>query len=280
MNYLSIYKSIIRKAKREHEIRLFNQKNKLEYYEEHHVVPKSIMLVRKPRLKIKSRSSSNLMNRSWNTVLLTAKEHFIIHLLLVKICKIIYGDNHLYTFKMVHATMRFIYDKQGKRMINRKITSNEYATLKKEISRVSSIINKKRLKDKTKHPNYGKIGKLNPLYNRESPLKGRTQPGLLAEKNGMFGKCGVLNPFFNKTHSSESILKMKTNQRHDEESQNVNKRGTYTATRRNGSTIDFIGMAKFCRENPEYSQSSLSQVLHGHRPFHKDIIKVELTPHS
>lgn len=46
------------------------------YYEAHHILPKSIY----PEYK-------NFVNYPWNKVLLTAKEHFICHLLLTKMCK-------------------------------------------------------------------------------------------------------------------------------------------------------------------------------------------------
>lgn len=65
MNYLLAYNRII----------LFRQRNPLEgYTEEHHILPKCLF----PEFK-------NLRHNPWNGVKLSAREHFIVHQLLVKI---------------------------------------------------------------------------------------------------------------------------------------------------------------------------------------------------
>lgn len=73
MNYHKIYQNIIDKA-----ISLNRSKKESTYYENHHIIPRCI--------------GGN--DDKDNLVLLTAKEHFISHLLLVKI----YPDNNKLKF--------------------------------------------------------------------------------------------------------------------------------------------------------------------------------------
>ena len=128
IDYLSLYKSIIKKAKREHKIRLYNKKHKLEYYEKHHSIPKCL-IKHKPRFQTYSKNShKNLMNKSWNTVLLTSKEHFVSHHLLTKIT--IDKRNHQ---KLCKAFSAFFMG-HG----NLKITSNIFSVNRKELASISS----------------------------------------------------------------------------------------------------------------------------------------------
>lgn len=63
------------------------------YYERHHILPKSIY----PQF-------ANIKTNPWNMVLLTAREHFIAHLLLAKVFK----TNKRNYYKMVHALQCFV----------------------------------------------------------------------------------------------------------------------------------------------------------------------------
>ena len=67
------------------------KKNKIIYYENHHILPKSIFTEYK-----------NLSGNKWNSVLLTPREHYICHLLLFKMFKEI---KHIR--KMQNAMIRF-----------------------------------------------------------------------------------------------------------------------------------------------------------------------------
>jgi len=74
MNYKKIYDEIIYRAKIEKNIRINNRKNKSHYYEAHHIVPTCL--------------GGNGKSTQWNhinIVQLTAKEHFLCHLLLCRI---------------------------------------------------------------------------------------------------------------------------------------------------------------------------------------------------
>lgn len=71
MNYREVYTKIISNAMKEHRKKLSRDAENYVYYEEHHVLPKSLF----PAWK----------NRKSNLVLLTAREHFFCHQLLIKI---------------------------------------------------------------------------------------------------------------------------------------------------------------------------------------------------
>lgn len=66
MDYKKIYDAIISKAKFEESVRIKKKKEKKEYYETHHIIPKCLG---------GNDSNSNL-------AVLTAREHFICHWLL------------------------------------------------------------------------------------------------------------------------------------------------------------------------------------------------------
>lgn len=70
MNYRHTYMLIISRAKSEEKLGL-RKKGNGEYYEAHHILPKSLF--------------SNWIKRKSNIVLLTAKEHYFVHKLLHKI---------------------------------------------------------------------------------------------------------------------------------------------------------------------------------------------------
>ena len=102
MNYRHIYCKIISYAKSQN-----RHKGDGNYYERHHILPKSLFPLWK--------------NRKSNIVLLTAREHFFCHQLLIKI----YPCD-----KMFYALHSFV----SRPNADYKITSREYEKLKKEFS--------------------------------------------------------------------------------------------------------------------------------------------------
>jgi len=112
MNYLYIYDSIIIRAKCRAKTR--TEANKiLGYSELHHIIPKCM----------------NGTNEKDNLVYLSAREHFICHLLLTKI----YPNNHFLLFS-VH---RLMYDKQGN-----KLNGKSYEWIKIKNSEIRKSLNK------------------------------------------------------------------------------------------------------------------------------------------
>lgn len=101
--------------------KLRRYKNKYEYFENHHILPKSL-------------SGADLKE---NYILLTAREHFILHILLTKM---FYGDNK---FKMLCA-----FDYMSK---IKNISSRLYSSIKQERSKIDSI-----KFSGTGNPNFGK----------------------------------------------------------------------------------------------------------------------------
>jgi len=133
MNYLSIYNSIIARAA------LANRSRKDKaYYEAHHIIPKCL-------------SGSN---DKTNLVLLTAREHFVCHQLLVKI----YPGNHKLVF-----SLRMLTASSTRHIRNNK----EYEWVRKLIAKASSESQK------------GKS------YGHKFPKNHALSTG---EKNGMYGK--------------------------------------------------------------------------------------------
>jgi hypothetical protein len=147
MNYQLIYDQIINTAKQQ------IRDKKISYFEKHHIIPYCI-----------SADDSNT-----NLVLLTAREHFICHQLLIKI----YPENT----KLHYAFwLMCIYTSSNQKRI--KPTSRTFDTIK---SKIQIIQREKRI-----------------TYNKNNPRNGSL--------NGMFGSCrtGTENPFFGKTHSNET----------------------------------------------------------------------------
>jgi hypothetical protein len=106
MNYLKIYESIIQKAKFENRIKLKKHQHGYVYYEKHHIIPKCM-------------NGTNNIN---NLVLLTAREHYVCHKLLIYI----YPNNR----GLILAIKRFIH---SKKLQLYKISSRDYETMKKSL---------------------------------------------------------------------------------------------------------------------------------------------------
>ena len=111
MNYNRIYASIVLRAQAEHNQRKISKKNGC-YYEKHHILPKSL----------------GGSNDKSNLALLTGREHFICHWLLVKI----YPINSIERIKMLTALWRFY--KPSPSHAQRYINARTYEALRKEFA--------------------------------------------------------------------------------------------------------------------------------------------------
>src|ERR1035437_3779943 len=281
MNYLSIYKSIVRRAKREHKTRLFNKKNKVEYYEEHHIIPKSIMLIRKPWLE-DNRKKSNLMNKSWNLILLTAREHFLVHRLLFKGYEQVYGEKHLYTVKMIHAETWFINRREDK-LKEYRVTSRIYANIKSEIVRIGKSEDNKK---KIGIGNKGKIvseetkellriintGSNSPRFNipRTDAVKKKISTAVSGENNPNFGKVHTKDWKLNHSICMSG-----------ENNPMYGCRRSYTLKiYRSGGRIDVTDdRIVWCVLNG-YNLGSVSGMCTGRIKHYRDIIRVEKIPYQ
>ena len=144
MNYLSHYKKLIRKAQRrqQNNPKWFKDKDnkRLPGHEEHHIIPECELKKRgRPR---------KIWNGKWNKVMFTAREHFIAHRLLHKVCLQIYGKNHRLTINMTLAIDMFTkFDN-----LRVKITAKTYEYIKKKVSSSRTTL----MYERWKNPEYKK----------------------------------------------------------------------------------------------------------------------------
>ncbi|CAB4162996.1 Nuclease associated modular domain 3 [uncultured Caudovirales phage] len=162
--YTKCYYSIIDNAKLQ-----TRKKKNGTYYESHHIIPKSMGGIEE--------------------VLLTAKEHYICHLLL---CKMLTGKNK---HKMINALIRLSFSKSNGQ---ERYTSRSYSLVRKFIAEKNSEMFKGKPKSESVKQN----------------MKGRSGTWIRTEEhkkelsNQRKGKyIGTDNHFFGKKHSIESILK-------------------------------------------------------------------------
>lgn len=118
MNYRHVYMLIIEHAKSEEKLGI-RVKGNGNYYEKHHILPRSLFPL--------------WDNRESNKVLLTAREHFFCHQLLTKIWP---GR------KMLSALSQFMFRKNDNRSVFLHITSREYERFRVEFSKVQSNTHK------------------------------------------------------------------------------------------------------------------------------------------
>lgn len=177
MDYLKHYKNLI-----ESRLKLKRTKNDGIYYEKHHIVPKSLGGSNSPK----------------NLILLTAKEHFVAHLLLhyarPHSKSLAYGLWCLYTM------------------------SNGY---KIKSSRLFSYIRENILKNMNPSKSLRNREKSSKRMKLNNPMKGKISPNRGMNVSKLYGNKistslkkyfeNNLNGFANKKHSQESINKIKAN---------------------------------------------------------------------
>lgn len=154
MDYIKHYTRII-------ENRRVNPLPKNVYVEKHHIVPKA----------------EGGSNKKDNLVRLTAREHYVCHLLLAKI----YGD-----FEMYLAVQR-MQSKSKTHKREFRFNSRLFEAMKKNCQKLNS------------EWHIGKCsGMNNPMYGVH----------LFGEKNPMYGRRGDKSPWFGKKHTPEELKKM------------------------------------------------------------------------
>ena len=157
MNYHKIYDQIILKAKEE-----LRSKNGEIYYESHHILPRSL--------------GGN--NKKENLVLLTAREHFLCHLLLVKIHK----DDPENYLKMLRAFIMMSTSK-NKKQSERYTNSRIYESIKIKLYGPNGALSgsngtfygKTHDLETRERFRQNKIGDKNPMYGKTPWNKGKTK---------------------------------------------------------------------------------------------------------
>lgn len=175
--YTNWYNLIIENAK----LQLRKKKNGI-YYESHHIIPKSMGGIEE--------------------VLLTAKEHYICHLLL---CKMVTGkDKH----KMINALIKMAFNKSKGQ---ERYTAKSYSIVRKLIAEKNSEMFKGVPKSESIKQNMkGRSG----TWIRDDVHKQR----MIGENNPGYGKTGslnVMNNFENRKKVSESKIGRKRIYRED-----------------------------------------------------------------
>lgn len=187
--YYQCYYEIIQTAQRQHQTRTHLKKLK-HYYERHHIIPRSL----------------GGTNDKDNLVLLTAKEHFICHHLLIKM-----AANKQIRIKMIHAFWRMTNTPQQAQ----RITSRIYNSIKEERSRHISNSYKgngnhfygKKHTEQTKskmrelargrnpHNNYKSFSPWNKGLTKDvSESVAKIAERKLGPNNPMFGRIGIDHP--------------------------------------------------------------------------------------
>jgi hypothetical protein len=173
MNYLKIYCSLIRKG-----LKRQDTEELIGYYEKHHVFPESIY--GKNRFIVK----------------LTAREHYIAHALLYKICRKRYGINNVKTHKMSLAFC----------LMNSRTNKNNYCNshlfklFREEFAKNRSEYQKEYCKNHT-HPQAGKPLSEETKRKLSESLKGRKMTKRAIELIRMKNT--------GRKHSKEAIHKIK-----------------------------------------------------------------------
>ena len=188
MNYLKHYCALMRKASGRNW-----KKGKDPYFEKHHIFPKSIF------------------GKNSKVVCLTAREHYIAHMLLWKGFLKRYGEKDQRTIKMAYAAWRMCFSQDSNAIHN--ISSKLYEELKQEISRIASNRTKSLMSDPEYKADIGMKVK-NYYKNNQHPLKGKAMPESMkkkiskstsGEKHHMWGKVGHRKGMKNKPTHCEGI---------------------------------------------------------------------------
>lgn len=224
MNYEKIYNDLIQKRRDHQLIKLKKDDPNYIYCERHHIIP----------------VSCHGTNDNLNTINLLPKEHYIAHLLLLKIYEIKYGKMHPYYKNMVCALQLL-----SNRRIKSEITSsfmefkipaykyqkirNLYAELKKNSipwnKGKRNIFSKEKLQEMVKHHKdmhgknngmYGRKGKLHPSFGRKhteatKKLMSKNRKGILRtnemKKQESIARIGTGNPLYGKIYLYHLKLK-------------------------------------------------------------------------
>jgi hypothetical protein len=248
--YFLWYINIINNAIARKEKIVFN------YKEKHHILPKSFKL-------------GGETDKS-NIVILTAREHYICHLLLIKFSK------SSYKTKMYSALWCMVNGSNIKRNPQRnfKINSYVYTDLKLNLSKIRSD-NIKGDKNPNKSKERRKI--LSTLMKGDkNPMKGKHHTECSKRKISI-ATSGENNPFFGKNHTQESLEKMRNAKKPPQTQEHKNKcRSTRLKTfyflSPFNEIVEIKDLKLYCKEN-NLQYNSMLKVNRGEQNNYKGWIK-------
>lgn len=187
--YTVWYYTIVNKAKSQERKKLSKNDEKYVYYENHHIIPKSM---------------SGTDDKE-NLVLLTAKEHFIVHILLPKMCV---STKHIQ--QMINALnyMNCKCPNHDQRYFNSKL----YEHYKKKIIYPEERRQKQKGLVVCKNKTTGEFFRVTKEEFRTNPDLVGVNYGRKPSKewceNHSKNMLGENNPFYGKTHSKDTIEKI------------------------------------------------------------------------
>ena len=249
------------------------------YYEKHHVIPKSFF------------DDISEANYEENLVLLTAREHYICHLLLTRMC--VHKSHHE---KMIHAYNMMCNSSNSEENFI-KYNSKTYQLLREEHAKICGDIwrGRNHSEDSREKMSKSHTGKI--LTDEHKKNIGIAQIGKILSKES---RRKISESNMGKTHTAESKAKMSKSHmgkvlsketrrrmsiaqtglpgtKHTEETKRkiseakmgiVVKCSNWEVTLPNGDVIYIKNMKKFCREN-NLRANNMSQIAKGKMTEHR-----------
>jgi len=173
--YSKWYLNIIQNAQSQNRTKLSKSHEDYIYYENHHILPKSIFI-----------EYSNLKENSWNSVLLTSREHVLCHKLIFK---------HYDKINFTHGKIKMAWALEGMRVHSGENLNHSEETKEKmrEFRKKNGVWNK------------GKTG-VQEAWNKgltkeNSKIVRKMSDQKIGNKNPMFGRTGK-----NHHNSDQTIL--------------------------------------------------------------------------
>ena len=243
MNYLKVYCKLVRKFEERNLTR--NEGNKLfEYCEDHHIWMRSIYGQEK---------DGNI-----RTIIVSAREHFILHAVLEKALIKRYGLHHWKTKKATNAIL--LMSGNGKYY-------NSYLYENAKLRRIKQQCKPIRI--------YFEDGRVLDWYDGKEEY---------CRQNPQYNAPNMRFLLSRRKHRHKDMLKIEEIDRDNPppitplENYNPINRGAIPIRIyfEDGRVIDCLkGMSWFCKKNPKYIPQLLGSLLRGKYSRHKDIIKVE-----
>lgn len=269
MNYLKIYCKLVRNFEARG-LTKEGAKTQNLYVEEHHIFPRSIFGEHK--------------EGNQRTVFVSAREHYILHAVLEKLCIQRYGLNHPYTRKMNTAHISMSTKSNSNEMIY--VNSRLYETARIR----QSQFNRGRNHPCTLHIKvYFEDGRILDYptgasgFCRDYPQYKRNCVSLMA-KGGYKSnyqdivKVEILNP--ERIYTQKPKEQREWNKKYPKNTNAISVRIWFG----DGKIYDcWQGIKRFCDRNPEYNMKQVHRLFRkkGKQTYYKDIVKIEpLTKNS
>ena len=246
MNYLKVYCNLIRKAE--------DRTPPEGYTEKHHIFPKSIY------------GNNN------RVVIFTAREHYIAHALLEKVCIQRYGLKDKRTIKMIYAH-------SGMKGNNGYINSTLYEGARKR--RSDNMKGKPLYIPTEKHKEEIRQRRLGTKASEETKRKmseshrGKKCPPRSEEWKKRVGErmkkyVGEKNPFYGKKHTEETKRKISDSKKGKKYDKKIIKKSKYLCKVKNskGEVFSTTNLKNFCREN-NLNPSCMYRIISGKQIQHK-----------